>query len=41
MDKLEGLRSCYRKNLRFITGKFHLNAKFFDEIANQSLNIKK
>ena len=41
MDKLEELRSCYRKNLHFMTGKFYLNAIFFDEIDNQPSNIKK
>ena len=41
MDEQEELRSSYRKNLRSIDGKFNLNARFIDEIANSTIELKK
>ena len=41
MDEQEELKSSYRKNLRSIDGKFYLNARFIDEIANSTIELKK
>ena len=40
MDEQEEIRSSYMKNMRFIDGKFYLNA-MFNEIANSTIEQKK